>query len=440
MDVVIIGFGTGAIGAVRTLLSNSREHNIVVVERRSFDTYSPCGMPYVVGGEVEEHSKLRHDFPPNPRLKKLLSHEALSIDREKKMVRVKNLGDSSEEDLTYSCLILDAGSGPFVPNISFEQGLLGRGIFTFTRPEDVDLLLSHLSSIKKVAVVGAGAIGLELAQSLHERGKEVVLIEMKENPLPGLFDPDMAGLVSKALPGAIATKFSSPLKEIVGKDRVEAVVAGEERMEVDSVVLSLGVVPETSLASAAGLETSRLGVVVDQHMRTSDPDIYAVGDCIQSQCGITGAPMGSRIAPPALRQGVVAAMNILGQEEAYAGSLGSFVTVVGGEQFASVGLNGRTEGLVSARVTLPSMPHYMGGKDVCLKLFAYDDGRVVGAQAAGPGAVELVNRTAVAIRGKMGLKDLVAVDYAYCPPVNDVFDPLALAAEAALKKISRRKR
>ncbi|MCK4718109.1 MAG: NAD(P)/FAD-dependent oxidoreductase, partial [Thermoplasmata archaeon] len=168
MDVVIVGFGTGAVGAIRAILGADRDTDIVVVDRKGFDTYSPCGMPYVLAGEVEEHKVLKHSFPENGRLKKFSETEVISIDRKKKLVRVRGAG-GAEEVIAYSSLILDTGAMPLVPSIPFKPSLLGKGIYTFTRPMDLDRLLEALPDIERAAVVGGGAIGLELAQALHAR-------------------------------------------------------------------------------------------------------------------------------------------------------------------------------------------------------------------------------------------------------------------------------
>lgn len=437
--IVVIGFGMGAIGAVRTILGNSREGDIVVIEKRDFDTYSPCGMPYVVGGEVGDHGHLKHDFPQNKRLTIHRGSEALSLDKENKTVAYRT-PDGAEETIQYSQLLLDVGSSPIVPPIPFNKDLVGNGVYTFTRPSDVDLLLSRLDTMENVAVVGAGAIGLEMVHALHARGKKVTLVEMAEQPLPNSLDKDMAKLALAALPEDVDKRFSTPLEEIGGETKVEYAVVGGEKITVDTVVLCLGVKPNTGMADAAGLETSRLGIVVDQGMHTSDESIFAVGDCIQSKCSITESPMGSRIAGPALHQGIVAGKNIIGSKASYPGSRGAFVTVVGETRFASVGLKAaNVEDSVSARVKVKTRPEFMGSKEVTVKLVAEPSGRIVGCQAAGPGAEALVNRISLGIDLGATAENLTTSETAYCPPVNDVFDPITTAAETLVKKIERKR-
>ncbi|MCK4717737.1 MAG: FAD-dependent oxidoreductase, partial [Thermoplasmata archaeon] len=272
-------------------------------------------------------------------------------------------------------------------------------------------------------------------------GKKVVLVEKMAHLLPVAFDTDMAKRVSKALPGGIDIRLSAPLEKIEGTGKVEAIEVGGDRIVVDTVLLSMGVAPETNLAQAIGLETTKMGIVVDEHMRTNDPDIYAVGDCIQSWSRVTGKPMASRLAPPALAQGAVAGLNIAGEETGYPGSLGAFVTVIGGVQFASTGIRAcDLEGGGSARITVGAKPDYMGGEEVTIKLVAMEDGKVAGAQVVGPCAAELVNRVAIAITAGLVLSDLVRTEIAYCPPVNDAFDPLVLVAETLIKRFRRKKR
>ena len=436
--IVIVGFGTGAIGAVRAIIAKSRETDVVVVERRDFDTYSPCGMPYVVEG-IAEHHALKHEFPGGARLRKLLGTEAVFVDRKEKKLGIRDGG--GERSISYSSLILDTGSRPLVPPVPFDPGLLGNGVYTFGKPGDVDMILGALADMERVVVVGAGAIGLELAQAFAHRKKQVVLLDMLPQPMYNSFDPDMAKLAVEALPTGIETHFSTPMENIMGQERVTGVVAGSMEFHADAVVLCAGVVPETGLAEKAGLETSKLGIVVDNNMRTSDPDIYAVGDCIQGMCRITGGPTASRIAPPALHQGRVAGLNAIGVETVYNGSTGAFVTVIGDVEFASAGLKSSDgHGLQSAKMTVGHRPDYMGARDVVLKMVSDENGRLLGAQACGPGAASIVNRLVVAISAGMTVQELGECEFAYCPPVNDIFDPVTITSEALARKLARRRK
>ncbi len=439
-DVVVIGFGTGAIGCIRTILSKTRDRHVTVIEKRDFDTYSPCGMPYALGGHTDpEH--LKHEFPGNPgRLKKVLGTEAVEVDRDRKIVVARNLRTGETEDISYKTLVLDLGAEPFIPPIKFNRALLDNGVYTFTSHRDLEKLLGRLPQIKNAVVIGAGAIGLEVALSLHEKGKNVALVDMMAHPLPSAFDPDMGREVRKLIPDSIKTHFGTLVKEITGETSVEKVILSDgTEIPADTVILSAGVRPNTGLAEKMGLSVTRQGISVNEKMQTSDPDIYAVGDCVQTFSAIDRRPLGMRIAPPALHQGTVAGLNIAGEETEYRGTTGAFVTVVNGTEVAGVGLRERdVKGAVSARVKIKSVPEYMGGEDVALKLICDLDGKIVGAQAVGPGAKDIINRVSVALYSGMGVEDIYHVEHAYCPPVSDVFDPLFMAAENLLKKWKRK--
>ena len=431
--IVILGFGTGAISAVRTIMANSKEPDIVVIEKRSFDTYSPCGMPYVVEG-LSDHEELKHEFPGGNRLQKFLSSEAVKIDPANRTVRIRR--GEEEEEIKYSSLLLDTGSRPVVPPVPMEKSLMGRGVYTFSTPEDVDLLLDAMEDVEKVAVVGAGAIGLELAQAFAHNNKKVFLLERMEQPLPGILDKDIGKAASKVLPDSIETMFSTPLEAVVGKDKVEAVTAAGKDIEVDAVVLSIGVAPDTSLARDAGLDVSKMGVVVDKNMRTSNPHIFAVGDCIQGTCRITGDASATRLAPPAFVQGRVAALNMVGQQAVYKGSARAFVTVIGGQEFAAAGLSSSAVNGKTGKATVKRRPTYIGDQeDVTVKLVAEASGKIVGVQAYGPGSADIVNRIVVAMDAEMTVFDLLSMEFAYCPPVNDIFDPVMMAAEKLARRI-----
>jgi len=441
-DVVVIGFGTGAIGCIRTILSKTRDRHVTVIEKRGFDTYSPCGMPYALSGHTDpEH--LRHEFPGSPgRLKKMLGTEAIDVDRDRKIVVARNLKTEETEEVSYRTLVLDLGAEPFIPPIKFNRDLLGKGVYTFTSHRDLEKLLVRLPQIKNAVVIGAGAIGLEVALALHEKGKRVAVVDVMEHPLPSAFDPDMGREVKQLISDGMDTYFGTLVEEITGETGVEKVVLSNgKEIPADTVILSAGVRPNTGLAEKMGLSVTRQGIVVNEKMQTSDPDIYAVGDCVQTFSAIDHRPLGMRIAPPALHQGTVAGLNIAGEKAEYRGTTGAFVTVVNGTEVAGIGLRERdVEGAMSARVKIKSIPEYMGGKDIVLKLICDFDGKIVGAQAVGPGAKDIINRVSVALYSAMSVEEMYHVEHAYCPPVSDVFDPLFMAAENLLRKMKRKQR
>ncbi|MEM3514001.1 MAG: FAD-dependent oxidoreductase, partial [Candidatus Hadarchaeum sp.] len=289
----------------------------------------------------------------------------------------------------------------------------------------------------------AGPIGVETASALKERGLDVVLIEMMPNVLPGMLDPDMAGIVAERLvKSGVRVICSKAVKELRGVERVSSVVLEGEEIPTDLVVMAIGVKPDVELAVRAGLALGPTKTIaVDDHLRTSNPDIFAIGDCAEARCLITKRPVRSQLATTAIRMGRVAGINAAGGDEIFDGVLNAVVTIAGGLEVASVGLTATVAGeagieAVSARVRCLNKPHYFpGAEPVMIKLVAERKGqRLLGGQFLGTGAAERANRLALAIRKEMTAKEFSKVDYCYAPPVSDSIDPMVVAAEALLRR------
>jgi len=283
MKVVVIGSGTAGSNFALFARKVDRKAEILVIGKERTMQYSPCALPFVLSGRIEKLENIvvfPGEFYKRQRIDMMLETEVKEIDRERKVV----ITDKGE--VSYDKLILAVGSRAFVPPI---RGVDSKGVFTLKSMEDVSRIQAYLKerNPKKAVVIGAGLIGLEGAVAFRELGLEVLVVELLPHLLPTMLDKDMASIVQKHLEEkGIKFKFGVGVSEIVG-DPVKGVKIGEDEIEADLVLVATGVRANTDLAKKAGLEVNR-GIIVDEYLRTSDPDIYAIGDCAETFDAITG--------------------------------------------------------------------------------------------------------------------------------------------------------
>lgn len=446
--IVIIGLGTGGLYVSRTASRIDRNAEITIVERRDYDMFSPCGLPYALEGKVESFEDLKHVVPTTRRLSKLLSHEVLSIDTQDKKLEVKNLKTGEASWREYDSLVIATGSRPIILPIPGANELLGRGVYVFTNPEEAQELKEAALESKKAVVVGGGAIGLEIAFALKELGLEVGVTKRSPPPFPRSLDPDMGKLIREYLESEdLEIWFGKGIDGINGTDRVESVEIAGETIPTDIVVMAVGVAPETTLAEKAGISVDRGGIATDERMRTSATDVYAIGDCAQAFSGVDGKPINVALATTAFKQATVAGVNAAGGDAVYDGDLGTFVSFIGDLEIACTGYNtpiAERNGfeVVSGRANMHTKPKWMpGAKDISVKILVdAGSGRIIGGQAIGEeGAAWRVNVISLAIRKKMTIEEFCTLELAYCPAVSDLYDPLQVAADVALRRYSRKK-
>lgn len=439
MKVVIIGGVAGGATAAARLRRLDEEAQIVVLERSGFVSYANCGLPYYVGGVIKDRKKLTLQTPQSFKdrfnVDVRVHSEAVEILRAEKKVRVRDLESGKEYLESYDKLIYSPGARAVRPPFAIEHPR----VFTLRTVEDTFRLDDFLTreSPATALVAGGGFIGIETAENLSRRGVRVTLVQLEDQVMPP-FDRDMAALLHAELRqkgielslGAGVTALRPDGEGLV------ADIAGRPSVRASMVLLAVGVVPDTALAQAAGLATGARGaVVVDEHMRTSDPDIYAVGDAVLVRNFGTGAPANVPLAGPANKQGRIAADNVAGLDSVYRGAQGSSVVKVFDLTAASTGLNARAAqaaGFDFSQVVLFSPDHatyYPGARNMTLKvLFSRADGRILGAQAIGYSGVEKrIDVLATAIRGGMTADDLAALDLCYAPPFSSAKDPVNMA-------------
>lgn len=409
---------------------------IVVFERSGHVSFANCGLPYYLGGVIEKRSSLLLQTPESLGarfgLQVLVGHEVLSIDRDAKTVRVRDLSTGKKFSESYDVLVLSPGATPFVPPIpGAERALPLRNI------EDVDAMEGRIGEVEggwqpeRVAVVmGGGFVGLEVAENLAHRGWNVTVVELADQIMAPL-DPEMAALVQKRLEANGVTVITG--LSVARIDEGEVTLTDGRTLPAELVVASIGVRPDAALAKAAGLELSGRGaILVDDHQRTSDPSIYAVGDAVAKRDLHTGGETLVPLANPANRQGRLVADVIAGRDVAYAPVLGTAVVGLFGLQAAATGWNekrARAEGRAFRVIHTHPNDHagyYPGAKGMSLKLVvdAQTDA-ILGAQGVGEAGVDKrIDVIATALRGGLTASDLADLELAYAPQFGSAKDPV----------------
>ncbi|WP_067779438.1 FAD-dependent oxidoreductase [Actinomyces vulturis] len=436
--VVIIGGVAGGMSAATRLRRLDEHAQITILERGAYVSFANCGLPYYVGGIIDDRDSLLLQTPQSLKsrfnLDVLVNHEAVAINRKAKTVTAKT--PDGESIFDYDQLILAPGARPFVPPMpGIDRALTLRNV------ADVDAMMEAVSAQPKTAaILGGGFIGLELAENLHRRNIEVTIIEASSQILPPL-DDEMAAMVENHLiDQGIAVITNDRAEEVTD---VDVVLKSGARVSAELVIVAVGVRPDTVIAQEAGLETDyRGGIVVDSSQRTSDPNIYAVGDAVVKRDRIDSSFVHIPLANSANRDGRVVADIIVGlppfdnetKERQTIGVLGTAVVGVMGLTVAATGWNERrargTEKNVGVIHTHPfnHATYYPGAEKLALKLvYDLDTLEILGAQAVGGSGVDKrIDVIATAIAGGLKVCDLAGIDLAYAPQFGSAKDPITM--------------
>jgi NADPH-dependent 2,4-dienoyl-CoA reductase/sulfur reductase-like enzyme/rhodanese-related sulfurtransferase len=448
--LVIIGGVAGGASAAARARRLSEEAEITVLERGPHVSFANCGLPYFVGCEIVNEEDLLVQTPKSLHsrfnLDVRVNSEVVSIDREAKVVNVRELANDREYTLPYDALVISTGAAPLTPPI---PGIEREGHFTVRNVPDVVRIKSWLSESEgtRAVVVGGGYIGLEIAEQLvRHGGVSVSLVEALPQVMAPL-DPEMAAWLHLELKqhgvelctGSAVAAFEAPSDAEPARASIVVLKDGR-RLPADVVILGMGVKPESALAKAAGLEIGeRGGIRVNERMQTSDSAIYAVGDVVEVRDVITGAWSLIPLAGPANRQGRIAADNIMGRSASYHGTQGTAVLRLFGLTAGCTGANEkalRAAGIACEVLHLHPASHagyYPGAEPIALKvLFAPDTGKLLGAQAVGRDGVDKrLDVFATALKAGMNMNDLAELELAYAPPFGSAKDPVNLAGMAA---------
>lgn len=442
-NIVIIGLGSGGFAASLAIRRTDPEAFITIIEKRSYEMFSPCGMPYAIEGIINLE-KLRFSLHDDKQTTTLLMHEAVSINPVDKNVRATNLKTGEIRSIPYDSLIIASGAEPFIPPIKGAKENLGKGVHVLHDLESAQKIMDHIGNAKKALVVGAGPIGLEIAVALRTKGLEVVVVEMLSFAMPRALDGDMARLAEHSLEeNGIKLLFNKSVESMNGSP-VSSVSVGGVAIDTDMVILASGVRADLEIAKNAGIELGKWGIKTNSGMETNIKGIYAIGDCIETVSLINHRPTMMQLSSAAYRQGMVAGTNAAGGYDIYEGALGTFVTVLGNLEVAATGFNeffAELAGykIVSGKAHGKSKPeYYPGAKDITVKIIIdARTGKVLGGQAVGDGAGARINVISMAIRCGIDIYSLSKTEMAYCPMVAENYDVLNKAADFAVRKLEK---
>lgn len=440
MKVVIIGGVAGGATAAARIRRLDEQAEIIVFERSGFISYANCGLPYYIGGTIEDEKDLTLQTPDSFwkrfRVKMVVHHEVISIHPERKSVTVKNLETGTVFTERYDKLLLSPGAKPIKPNL---DGADSDMIFTLRTVEDTLKIKKYINTHQpeSAVVVGGGFIGIEAAENLRNLGINVTLVEAAEQ-LMNPFDGDMASFIHAEMrKNGINLMLNTMVEGFSETDHgIDVKIKNASAIHTDMVVMAIGVLPETTLAKEAGLELGIKGsIVVNHRMETSVPDIYAVGDAVQIRNFVTDTDTLLSLAGPANKQGRIAADNICGGDSHYTGGQGSSVIKIFDMTAAATGISEKTAkalDIAADKVILSPMSHagyYPGGRVMTLKvLFEKDTYRLLGAQIVGfEGVDKRIDVLATAIRAGMKAYELTELDLAYAPPYSSAKDPVNMA-------------
>jgi NADH oxidase (H2O2-forming) len=445
--IVIVGAHAAAVDAASAARKTDRTAEIILLTTEKYAGYSRCGIPFVIGGHIPKMTDLIVYPSSYYQMMKLdLRRETTvtTIDAKNKTVETQDKA-GKQQTLSYDALIIATGANSFIPPI---KGKEKQGIYTVRTIEDGDKIDQAIQlGAKTAAVLGAGLIGLEVAIGLTERGVKTTVVEMLPQIMPVMLDADMAKGVQEMLESkGIKILVSKGVEEFVGKDTVTGIMAGGEQINADMTVAAFGVRANTELAQKAGLALGETKAIkVNPRMETSTPGIYAIGDCAETTNLITQRPALPQLGTVAVKQGKVAGTNAAGGYAVFPGVLGSAVTKFFDTEIGVTGLNeffAKKAGLDTVSGTISGKTraqYYPGAQSIKVKVVVEKAlERVIGAQIIGGEEVtQRINAISIGIQKQMTVQELAKSDTCYAPPLCETWELMALAAEAAIIKLTR---
>ena len=448
MKIIVIGGVAAGTKAAAKLKREDRSAQVEIYTKSTDISYAGCGLPYYVGGDIASREELIVNSPEKfASLTGAAVHtgrEAVSVDPAAKSVTFRS-ADGSTETVGYDKLIIATGATPIVPNL---EGVGLKGVFTVRTPDDAVAIRDYIekNDCKKAVVVGAGFIGMEMAENLTARKLSVTVVDMLPQILPGILDPEMASFAARELrKGGMKLLTGVAVSAIRGESAVGAVATSAGELAADLVVLSIGVRPATAFLTDTGIEMDRGAIVVDEYQKTSLDDIYAAGDCALVRNRITGAPQWSAMGSTANLTARCLAKTLTGTPSAYAGCLGTGVVRL--SDTISAGRTGLSEEqavkagyevVTAVCVTDDKAHYYPDASSFVTKLIAdKNTGKLLGMQVLGGGAVDKMTDIAVVgISAGLKVGDFDTMDLAYAPPFSTAIHPFVQACYVLQNKLS----
>ena len=449
MKIIIVGGVAGGATAAARIRRNTEHAEIILIEKGGHISYANCGLPYYIGGIIAERDKLFVQTPEafgrRFNIDVRVNSEVTRVDTARKQVSVRT-ADGREYTETYDKLLLSPGASPVRPPL---PGIDGNGIFTLRNVDDTDRIKAFVADrrVRRAVIVGGGFIGLEMAENLVHAGVKVSVVEMADQVMAPI-DYSMAALVHPHLVDHGVRLYLGQAVEAFkhGDGGITVMMKSGDSLTVDMVLLSIGVRAETRLAADAGIKIGEMrGIKVDEYLRTSAEDVYAVGDAIEFAHPVTGRPWLNFLAGPANRQARIVADNIVfGDNVKYEGSIGTSIAKVFDLTVASTGLPAKRlkqMGIPYLTATIHPSAHagyYPGAAQMTIKItFAPGDGSLLGAQiVGGDGVDKRIDEFALVIKRGGTVADLTRVEHAYAPPFSSAKDPVAVAGYVACNILS----
>ena len=442
MNIVVIGGGASGLTTASNIRKYNKDVQIIVFTTQKNVAYSPCAIPYVIGGHIDSFDDIIMHKPEeymSKDIRIMTESHVTEIDHDNTEITYEDK-DGNKQNIKYDKLVIATGGKPLMPPI---PGKDLEGVFKVRTIEDAEEILAFSEKSKNVVLVGGGAIGLELGSELAHKGSNVTIAEMMPQLFPRSFDKEMSDKFQEHLQGKnIKILTGSAVESINGETKVESVTIDGEVQPADMVILSTGVRPQTELAESIGCELGKFAIKVNSHMETSVENVYAVGDCVEVIDAITGQITLSPLGTTAVRQGIILAKHLTGHEIEFKPVLNSTVSQIGIMEMGAVGItqqSAQKEGIdvvVSNIDTLSRARYYPGSKPLHIKLISKLDGTIIGCQMFGQEAVaERVDTMTAIMSQKLKCDEVVSMEFSYAPPVSMVIDPIAQAAANCLEQI-----
>jgi len=445
-DLIVVGGVAAGTKAAAKARREKRDWKILIVTEDADISYAGCGLPYYLGGIIQTRNQLVVKTPDKlsrvNELEIMMGHRVISLDRKAHEIAVRNIDSAEEFRLGYGKLFLATGASSIMPPI---PGIDLEGVLALRTVTDADKIMKLIRDRKgKAVIVGAGLIGIEMAENLLARGWEVAMVEMLPEILPP-FDEDVALWLRRHIEKkGVRILTGAQVRAISKAGEGLDVEAGNEIIRAGMVIMSVGVRPNSELAKATGLELGARGAIrVDKTGRTSDPDIYASGDCATTYGIISGSEVWAPMGSTANKQARMAALALTGQDAEFPGVLGAMAVKIFDVSAAKTGLNAAEaekagHDWVSVLVPADDRAHYYpGSAKIAIKLVAErKTGRILGAQVYGSGTVDKpIDAFSVALAMKATVHDLANVDFTYAPPFSTPINPVNLACQVMINKM-----
>jgi NADPH-dependent 2,4-dienoyl-CoA reductase/sulfur reductase-like enzyme/rhodanese-related sulfurtransferase len=444
MNYIIVGAVAGGASTAARLRRMDEKANIILFEKSDYISYANCGLPYYIGDVIKDRNKLfvqtAKSFKSRFAIDVRVRTEVTSIDPVNKTVTATDLLSGRTYSEPYDKLVLSPGAEPVRPSL---PGINERGIFTLRNVADTDYIRAYVQKFPfgKAVIIGGGFIGLEMAENLHNIGMDVSIVEMANQVMAPL-DCQMAAIVQQHVRSKVNLYLNSVVEGFERNgDQLKVFIKGDEPLDADIVILSIGVRPDTRLAAMAGLRIGNArGIWVNEYLQTSNPDIYAVGDVIEFASPITGLPTNTFLAGPANKQGRICANNIaLGNIQKYKGSINTAIAKVFDMTVAVAGVPAKqlkpanVEHYLSTTFSGSHAEYYPGAEKMTIQLaFTPGEGKLLGAQVVGYSGVDKrIDLLASVIKRAGTIDELTEIEHAYAPPFSSAKDPVNIAGFAA---------